>query len=162
MNKKNVKLLFMDVDGTLTDGKIYLGNKGEMFKAFSIKDGYGIAHLLKEATIIPIIITARESEIVKKRCTELGIEHCFQNCKNKKEKMMVICDSYGIISDKNGVLPHTAYIGDDLMDFQCMEIAEYKGCPKDAANEIKKIANFVSSHEGGAGAVREFIEWLVY
>ena len=48
------------------------------------------------------------------------------------------------------------------MDFQCMEIAEYKGCPKDAANEIKKIANFVSSHEGGAGAVREFIEWLVY
>lgn len=162
MNKKNIKLLFMDVDGTLTDGKIYMGNDGEIFKAFSIKDGYGIAHILKEADIIPVIITARESEIVKRRCKELGIDLCIQNCPNKKEKMIEICGEYGIVSDKNGKFPQTAYIGDDLMDLECMKISEFCGCPGDAVKEIKAISDFISPHDGGDGAVRAFIEWFLY
>ncbi len=67
-----VKLLFMDVDGTLTDGKIYIGKNGETEKAFDVKDGYGISRL-KDYGCTPVIITARESEIVLERCRELGI-----------------------------------------------------------------------------------------
>ena len=71
---KMIKFLVMDVDGTLTDGKIYMGQSGEMMKAFNIKDGYGIHDILIPAGISPVIITGRKSEIVLNRCSELGIE----------------------------------------------------------------------------------------
>ena len=71
-----IRILIMDVDGTLTDGKIYMGCQGEVMKAFDVKDGCGIKDILPEAGIIPVIITGRKSEIVKRRCEELNIEHC--------------------------------------------------------------------------------------
>lgn len=153
-------LLFMDVDGTLTDNKIYIGNSGELMKAFSVKDGYAITHILPKHDIIPVIITARKSEIVCKRCQELGIEFIFQDISNKREKMIELANSHGIYENETGVLPDTYYIGDDISDFECMLIAEKKGCPADAVNEIKDIADFVSLKNGGDGAVRDFIEWL--
>lgn len=153
-------LLFMDVDGTLTDGKIYMGNNGEIMKAFSVKDGYAITHLLPKHDIIPVIITGRKSEIVSKRCQELGIEFIFQDVSNKREKMIELANSYGIYENEMGILPNTYYIGDDIADFECMLIADKKGCPADAVNEIKGMSDFVSSKNCGDGAVREFIEWL--
>ena len=78
-----IKYLIMDVDGTLTDGKIYMGPNGEAMKAFSVKDGYAINFILKPAGIVPIIITARTSQIVKLRCDELGIEKVYQGNLNK-------------------------------------------------------------------------------
>ena len=80
---KNIKYLVMDVDGTLTDGKIYMGNDGEVMKAFDIKDGYGIHDLLPPSGIVPVIITGRGSEILLNRCEELGITKVFQNVHNK-------------------------------------------------------------------------------
>lgn len=154
------KLLFMDVDGTLTDGKIYMGKGGEEVKAFNIKDGYAIANILPQKKIVPVIITGRESEIVSRRAEELGIGCCLQNVKDKKPEMIKVANSYGIFQNENGILPGTAYIGDDVPDYDCMKIAEKRGCPKDAVDAIKQISDFVSTQNGGDGAVREFIEWI--
>ena len=90
MNKK-IKYLVMDVDGTLTDGKIYMGANGEVMKAFNIKDGYGIHDILIPNGIRPVIITGRTSNIVEKRCYELGIKDLFQGVKNKFEVLSSLC-----------------------------------------------------------------------
>lgn len=150
-----IRYLVMDVDGTLTDGKIYMGNNGEMMKAFSIKDGCGIHDILLPAGIIPVIITGRKSDIVVNRCREIGIETIYQGVSNKIEKLL------SITSD----LSEVAYIGDDINDLSCMEPVKEAGgvigCPKDAVKKIIELADFVAEHDGGNGAVRDFIEWIV-
>lgn len=151
-----IKYLVMDVDGTLTDGKIYMGNNGEMMKAFSIKDGCGIHDILLPAGIIPIIITGRTSDIVVNRCREIGIKTIYQGVSNKIEKLLSITSN----------LSEVAYIGDDINDLSCMEPVKEAGgvigCPKDAVKRIIELADFVAEHDGGNGAVRDFIEWIVY
>lgn len=149
-----VKILVMDVDGTLTDGKIYVGSQGEMFKAFDIKDGYGIANILPKLGITPVIITVRQSNILKKRCDELGIKYLFQGEWDKKAKLVRLLDEFGILPEE------AAYIGDDVVDLECMKLCGVKGAPADAVPEVKGICDFVSEKPGGAGAVRDFIEYL--
>lgn len=160
MNK--VKLLFMDVDGTLTDGQIYIGQTGEIMKAFDVKDGCGIHDILPRYNIIPVIITARVSEIVSIRCKELNVSHAYQGCRNKVEKMCEIAEQYGITKNVEGILPETAYIGDDILDIPCMQAVEYSACPSDAVMAVKEVCKYVSGFNGGKGAVRDFIEWLVH
>ena len=155
-----IKLLVMDVDGTLTDGKIYMSAQGELFKAFDIKDGCGIQDILPKAGIIPVVITARNSAIVENRCRELSIDHCYQGCRDKAEKLKEIANQVGLSSDENGVYHEIAYMGDDIIDIPCMRICGVVGCPADAAKEVRKIAAFVAAKSGGNGAVREFIEWI--
>lgn len=155
-----VKYLVMDVDGTLTDGKIYMSDNGELFKAFDIKDGCGIKDILPQYGIVPIIITARKSKILENRCNELGINHVYQGERNKIRKLIEIVGA----KDDKSKLRDVAYIGDDILDLQCMqpikEAGGFVGCPSDAVLEVKSVADFLSSHKGGEGAVREFIEWL--
>lgn len=146
-----IRAIVMDVDGTLTDGGIYMSAGGELFKRFDVKDGYAIANMLPEKGIIPIIITGRKSEILLNRCQELNIEHVIQGCKDKVNSMK------GILKDLGIPLEETAYIGDDLNDLDCMRIVAVKGCPHDAADEIKSICDYVCQRNGGYGAVREFI-----
>ena len=150
-----IKYLVMDVDGTLTDGKIYMGAHGEMMKAFNIKDGCGIHDIAIPGGIIPVIITGRTSEIVKKRCGELGIQQVYQGIKNKIEQLNSIADD----------LSQVAYIGDDINDLSCMipvkEAGGVVGCPADAVERVKEISDFVALHNGGNGAVRDFIEWII-
>ena len=143
----------MDVDGTLTDGKIYMSAEGEMMKAFNIKDGYAIAHL-GEKHIVPVIITGRSSKILVKRCQELGIEELYQGIEDKVAKLLAICKKYQI--EPNNV----AYIGDDLNDLECMKICGYSAAPADAAKEVLASVDYICKHRGGEGAVREFIEKL--
>lgn len=151
----NIKYLVMDVDGTLTDGKIYMGDSGEIFKAFNIKDGCGINDILKPRGVVPVIITGRESQILLNRCKELGIEEIHQGVSNKIDKLRTITSNLGEV----------AYIGDDINDLSCMipikESGGIIGCPKDAAKKVVQLADFVSKRNGGDGAVREFIEWLL-
>lgn len=153
----NIKYLIMDVDGTLTDGKIYMSGEGELFKAFNIKDGYGITQILKNTDIIPVIITGRNSRIVDKRCKELGIKYVFQGT---MEKLKVLME---LVGEKK--LGKCAYIGDDIPDLKCMipvkKAGGIIGCPADAVPPIKDIADFICSKKAGDGAVREFIEWIV-
>ena len=150
-----IKYLVMDVDGTLTDGKIYMGAHGEMMKAFNIKDGCGIHDIAIPGGIIPVIITGRTSEIVKKRCGELGIQQVYQGIKNKIEQLNSIADD----------LSQVAYIGDDINDLSCMipvkEAGGVVGCPADAVERVKEISDFVALHNGGDGAVRDFVEWII-
>ncbi|MCC8154723.1 MAG: 3-deoxy-D-manno-octulosonate 8-phosphate phosphatase [Tannerellaceae bacterium] len=150
-----IQYLVMDVDGTLTDGKIYMGNDGEVFKAFSIKDGCGIKDIAIPAGIIPVIITARKSNIVSLRCKELSITEVYQGIRNKFELLS------NLISDFSTV----AYIGDDILDLQCMvpikKAGGIIGCPSDAVDKVKNIADFIADHKGGDGAVRDFIEWII-
>lgn len=158
MHTKNmIKYLVMDVDGSLTDGKIYMGAEGEAMKAFSIKDGYVINYILKPANIIPIVITARTSTIVQKRCDELGIREVHQG---KLNKLTALTD----IIDTNS-LSECAYFGDDVIDLKCMlpikEAGGIVGCPFDAVQEVKAIADYICVNKAGEGALREFSEWLV-
>ena len=155
------KLFVMDVDGTLTDGKIYISETGELFKAFNVKDGYGISNILPSNGYIPIIITGRNSYILEQRCKELGITTIIQNCKDKKKCLLDIATKFEIHLNKSGILPGVAYIGDDIPDYEGMIISETKACPADAVEEIKEIADYVCKRKAGDGAVREFIEWLV-
>lgn len=156
-----IKFLVMDVDGTLTDGKIYMSAQGELFKVFDIKDGCGIHDLLPRAGIVPVVITARRSAIVENRCRELGIEHCYQGCRDKVAKLKEIAEQFGLSPDENGIYQEIAYAGDDIIDIPCMRLCGVVGCPADAVEEVKRIASFVSTKNGGDGAVREFIEWLI-
>lgn len=157
---RHLKLLVLDVDGTLTDGKIYMGNNGELFKAFDIKDGCGIHDILPQCGVVPIIITARKSDIVLNRCKELGIRECHQGVRNKLDKMEEIAQSYNIVSDENDIYNEIAYVGDDIIDIDCMKHCGIVACPNNAVDEVKKISHFVSQYDGGNGAVREFINYI--
>lgn len=149
----------MDVDGTLTDGKIYMGAQGEIMKAFNIKDGAGIHDILLPKGIIPIIITGRTSDIVKMRCKELGITDVFQGVSDKTKQLRELLEKHDCS------LVNTAYIGDDINDLQCINLVKQGGgivgCPADAIEEVKSSSDFIAHKNGGDGAVREFIEWLV-
>jgi 3-deoxy-D-manno-octulosonate 8-phosphate phosphatase (KDO 8-P phosphatase) len=150
-----VKLLAMDVDGTLTDGKIYMGCDGEAVKAFDAKDGYAICELLPKHGIVPAIITGRSSRIVEARAAELGIAEVYQRVADKPAKLLEIAAKYGCAREE------IAYIGDDDNDLGAMAAAGVSGCPADASWRAKAAAGFVASKNGGDGAVREFAEWLV-
>lgn len=147
-----IKLLVMDVDGTLTDGKIYMGENGEVMKAFNVKDGYAIAHMLPELGIIPVIITGRKSKIVENRAKELGITELYQGVGNKLAQLKKVAEKYKASPEE------IAYIGDDLNDLECVEFCGVTACPADAVEEIKQKVSCVCQSNGGKGAVREFIE----
>lgn len=151
-----IKYLVMDVDGSLTDGKIYMGMNGESHKAFSVKDGYVFNYILKPNNIEPIIITARDSQIVKNRCKELGIEKIYQG---KLDKLTTLIE---IVGEDN--LGQCAYFGDDILDLKCMlpirEQGGIVGCPIDAVKEVKLASDYVCDSKAGEGALREFVEWL--
>lgn len=161
INRKRICLFVMDVDGTLTDGKIYMSTRGELFKAFDIKDGCGIKDILPKAGIMPIVITGRVSKIVENRCLELGVTHCYQGCRDKAAKLREVADWFNLIPDESGVYEEIAYIGDDINDMTCMKLCGIVGCPADAVVEIKQLAVFVSSKKGGEGAVRDFINYII-
>lgn len=149
-----IKMLVMDVDGTLTDGKIYMSANGELMKAFNIKDGYAIAHL-REYGIEPCIITGRESEIVRQRCVELKIKELYQGVSNKLFKLKEVCSKKGI------ELSNVAYIGDDVNDLACIQQCGCTACPSDAVKAVKEKVNYVCAEKGGEGAVRDFCEYLI-
>lgn len=156
-----IKMLVMDVDGTLTDGKIYMSAQGESFKAFDIKDGFAIYQMLPDAGIRPVIITGRRSEILMRRCEELGITDVIQGCTDKKTMMLELADKYGLDTDEDGVIKGCAYIGDDILDIPGMKISEVCGCPADAVDSVREVATYICRRNGGSGAVREFAEWII-
>jgi len=154
----------MDVDGTLTDGKVYMGNDGESFKVFDIKDGCGIKEILPTYGIVPIIITARDSKILLNRCAELGITEIHQCVRKKLDCLREIVIKYS--TDKEHyTLQNVAYVGDDILDLQCMETIKQAGglaaCPSDAVEKVIECCDYIAPHKGGEGAVRDVVEYLV-
>lgn len=149
-----IKYLIIDVDGTLTDGRVYIGNNGELCKAFYVRDGIGIKAVIRKG-ITPIILTSRESEIVIRRCEELGITHIYQGAEDKKVTLAHVMETLSIQKDE------LAYIADDINDLDAMKLAEVRACPNDASPEIRQISNFVCYANGGEGAVREFCDYIL-
>lgn len=154
----------MDVDGTLTDGKIYMSDERELFKAFDIKDGCGIKDILPKFNIVPVIITARNSQIVIKRCKELGITEVYQGIRDKLACLYNIIDNYSKTGEQY-TLSNVAYIGDDILDLKCMEPIKDAGgiigCPSNAVKELLSVCDYIAPHRGGEGAVRDFAEFLI-
>jgi 3-deoxy-D-manno-octulosonate 8-phosphate phosphatase (KDO 8-P phosphatase) len=152
--KSKIKLFIMDVDGTLTDGKIYLGNSGEIFKAFNVKDGLGI-NLLHKHDIIPAIITGKKSEIVMYRAKDLKIAEVHQGVENKVKAFNKLKKKYRLSNNQ------IAFVGDDLNDLDVMKLAGLKLTVANAAEELLEIADYISTLNGGEGAVRDIINKLL-
>ena len=150
---KKIKLLIMDVDGVLTDGKIIIGSSGEEFKNFHVQDGTGI-RLWIRAGFKAAIITGRESEATNIRARELGVSDLFVNL-NKKSAYEKLRSEYGLKDC------HIAYIGDDVHDLDPMKEAGFSAAVQDGVEEVKKAADYVTEKSGGHGAVREVIDLLL-
>ena len=149
-----IKLVLLDVDGTLTDGGIYRGNNGEELKRFNVKDGYAIVNAQKLGIEFGII-TGRKSELVEIRSNELKIKYLYQEISEKTVILEEIMKKTGLTKEE------IAYMGDDLNDILIMKQSGLTGAPKDAADEVIQIVDFVSEKNGGSGAVREFIEHIL-
>ena len=149
-----IKLILLDVDGTLTDSGIYHGNNGEELKKFNVKDGYAIVNA-QELGIEFGIITGKESELVRTRANELNIKYLYQGI---SEMTLILDETMQITGLQKEEI---AYMGDDLNDIKIMKKVGFSGTPLDGVNEAKIIADFVSTKNGGEGAVREFIETIL-
>ena len=151
---ENLQLLVLDVDGVLSDGRLYYTDQGEEFKSFNIRDGLGIK-LLQRAGITVAIITGRTSAMVAKRAAELGIAHVIQGREDKLEALQDLCRNLQID------LSNVAYMGDDLPDRKAIMAVGLGATVADAASDVAAIADWQSKLPGGQGAVRELAEtWL--
>ncbi len=149
-----IKLLILDVDGVLTDGTITYTPFGTEVKSFNVKDGFGIVRALKEGLKVALI-SGRYSSLVEKRFRELGVEEIHQGIEDKMEV-------YGYLKEKFSLKDsQIAAMGDDIPDIPILKTCGVSGAPKDAVPEVKLIVDFVSTKEGGKGAVREFIDFLL-
>ncbi len=148
-----IKLLVLDVDGTLTDAKVVYGSGGVEIKEFNTRDGLIISKL-SEYGIKVVILTARECEAVTRRAEELKCD-VVQGVKNKAPMLRELAAKYGI------ELSETAYFGDDINDYEAMSLCGFKACPANAVSHIKDICDYVSTVDGGYGAVRNCAEEML-
>ena len=150
----SIELIVLDVDGTLTDGKITYTQNGDEIKSFSVKDGLAIASWIKLGKHVAII-TGRSSKIVERRANELGISHFYQGIHNKKE----VLDN--LLKELNLTMENVASMGDDLNDYSMLSASKLSYVPADASLFVQKISTEVLTRNGGDAAVREMIEKLI-
>jgi 3-deoxy-D-manno-octulosonate 8-phosphate phosphatase (KDO 8-P phosphatase) len=146
------RILFLDVDGTLTDGGILLG-RGEDIRRFHARDGVGI-RLAALAGIEVIFLTARECRAVERRARELGAR-CVMGAARKQEHVARLCAEAGVRPAE------AAFVGDDLQDIPAMRAVGRAIAVADAVAEVKEVCQHVTETRGGQGAVREAVEWLL-
>jgi len=151
---KGLKLLLLDVDGVLTDGTITYTHEGTEIKSFHTRDGFGI-RLLLESGVEVGLITARESEAVKRRVQDLGLKHVFQKTKNKLEVFDQLLKEFGLEPTEVG------YMGDDWLDLPLLVRVGFAATVADAVPEVLQIAHYVTRRKGGQGAVREVCELIL-
>lgn len=151
---KRIRLVILDVDGVLSDGAICIGNEGECFKRFHVRDGLGIK-MLQKAGIPIAIITGRSSKIVEERARELGIELLFQNERFKVPAYERLLEKLGLRDDE------VAYMGDDVPDLALLKRAGFACCPADADHMVVPFVDFQAPFNGGRGAVRAMAEKIL-
>ena len=149
-----IKLMAFDVDGVFTDGSLTFGEDGKEYKTFNAKDGQGIV-CVEKVGIITVIITARENGTVAHRAKNLGITEFHQGI---KYKLPILED---IIKKYNFTFKNVSYMGDDLPDICILEKVGLACCPNDAVDEVKNICDFVSTKDGGRGAIRELCDFVL-
>lgn len=151
---KDIKLLVVDIDGTMTDSGIYYDENGNELKKFSTRDAaaFFAAHAVNMQTMV---LTGRESKATARRMKELHVDWLYQDVKEKKEFLL------DFIRRKNIAWHEVAFIGDDLNDCALMSRVGLVGCPADSCQEVRDLADYISVAKGGEGAVRDIVEhWL--
>jgi 3-deoxy-D-manno-octulosonate 8-phosphate phosphatase (KDO 8-P phosphatase) len=149
-----IRLLVLDVDGVLTDGRLYFGPRGEVLKLFHVRDGYGIKQLDK-AGVEVAVISGRRSKMVDVRCRELGVEHVYQGVENKIVAFEQLCSRLKVQDSA------CACIGDDMPDVPLMRKVALAFAVADAHPEARRAAHIVTTLPGGHGAVREVCDYLL-
>ncbi len=149
-----IKLLAFDVDGVMTTGEVTYDENGVEYKSFNVKDGHGLVRI-QHAGFITAIITARNNGTVKHRAENLHITELYQGQKYKLPALEEIMKKYDLTYDQ------VSYMGDDLPDLCILEKVGLKCCPNDAVDEVKSVCNFISSKDGGRGAVRELTDFIL-
>lgn len=152
---KNIKLVVLDMDGTLTDGSINISGEGELFKRFNAKDGLGITTAVRHG--LPVaVITGRKGAIIQRRAEELGIGgDVLSGISAKKKALQTLADKYNLS------LKEIAFMGDDLNDLPALLAAGLSAAPADAVADVKQKAEFIAPHKGGRGAVRDLLELIL-
>ena len=149
-----IKLVLLDVDGTLTDGGVYHGNDRNVTKKFNVKDGYIIVNARKIGIDFGIV-TGGNGKLLEYRAKKLKMKHLFLEVDKKEDVLKKVMDKTGLKSEE------IAYMGDDLNDINIIKKVGFSGAPADAVNEVLEIVDFVSAKKGGNGAVREFVEVIL-
>ncbi|MGA1840437.1 MAG: KdsC family phosphatase [bacterium] len=148
-----IKLILLDVDGTLTDGQLILGPAGEIYKSFNVKDGLGI-HLAQKEGIEIGLISGRWSRIVEDRAKELEILHVWQCVKDKCALFKEILNQFDLNAEE------VAFMGDDLNDLPLLKHVGFSAATGDAVYEVQDSVDYIAQRDGGKGAVREFIDFI--
>jgi 3-deoxy-D-manno-octulosonate 8-phosphate phosphatase (KDO 8-P phosphatase) len=151
---RGLKLFLLDVDGVLTDGTITYTNEGNESKSFHTRDGLGI-RLLMESGVEVGLVTARQSEAVRRRAGDLGITHVFQGAGNKLEIFQRLLADLGLEPSETG------YMGDDWLDLPLLVRVGFAATVADAVPEVQQAVHFVSRKQGGRGAVREVCDLIL-
>ncbi len=150
----DIKMILMDVDGVLTDGRIVVDDNGKEYKFFDVKDGH-IIHLAMDLGLKIGWVSGRYSAATLQRAKELHIDDLYQGHHRK-------LDAIKAISKKHAIEPSKmAFIGDDLVDIPPMVVCGYSAAPSDAVDEVKRVADYVSAYPGGRGAVRDIMEHIL-
>ncbi|MGQ0800882.1 MAG: KdsC family phosphatase [Pseudomarimonas sp.] len=151
---RQIRLLALDVDGTLTNGQLTFASDGRELKSFDVHDGMGL-RLLRDAGIAVALITARSSEVVSRRARDLGIEQLVQGSHNKADSLRAICAELGLATG------NAAFMGDDLPDLPAMQISGLAIAPANAHPWVVEHAQWTTRARGGHGAVREVCDGLL-
>jgi 3-deoxy-D-manno-octulosonate 8-phosphate phosphatase (KDO 8-P phosphatase) len=151
---RRIKLLVMDVDGVLTDGRLYFTERGEETKVFHVRDGQGLV-MFHEAGFRSGVISGRNSPVVDMRLKQLGVEFIWQGRKEKISAFNEIVAAAGVYPDE------VAFIGDDTPDAEVFPLVGFAVAVGDAHDAVKAAAHYTTSHEGGRGAVRELIDLIL-
>lgn len=151
---KKIKLLLLDVDGVLTDGRIIYDSKGRDMKFFDVHDGMGV-YLLKQAGIKTVLITAKGSRAIKPRAKDMQVEEIFENVSPKSSALDKILKKYKVNAEE------VCFVGDDLVDLCLMKRLGFAVAVFNAAPEIKQVSHYITLREGGRGAVREVAELIL-
>lgn len=149
---RKIKMLILDVDGTMTDAGVYIMEDGQQFKKFNARDGIGIRMAMKAGIDVGIISHSMVSEMISARANMLGMKHYYIGQRPKLEVLEEWQKELGLRDDE------VAFIGDDINDLDIMYKVGFKACPADAVDKVKEIADVVLAKNGGDGAVREFID----
>jgi 3-deoxy-D-manno-octulosonate 8-phosphate phosphatase (KDO 8-P phosphatase) len=151
---EKVKLLIMDVDGVMTDGRIIMDNEGREIKNFNVRDGHGLK-ILQRYGIKVAIITGRQSKVVEYRAKDLEIKDVYQKVYDKKRAFEKILKKYKLSKEV------TAFIGDDIVDIPVLRRVGFSVAVADAADVVKKSVDYVTKNKGGHGAIREVCEMIL-
>lgn len=153
-NLADIQLLVMDVDGVLTDGTVIINGDGSEGKFFNLLDGHGI-RMWQRAGLKAAFLSGRFSEATKCRAKQLEVDYCVQDCFEKLPALKKLLEHVGLSANR------TAYIGDDLPDLPVIRYVGFGAAVANAVDEVKDIADYVTTRRGGDGAVREVIEYIL-